>query len=94
MYTLDAATGAATAVGPVFATTLNGSVFGVDFNPVADRLRVVSDVGQNLRINPTTGVAIADGSLTFDPNDATNQGYYGTNPGDPINPPPQAVTAA
>jgi hypothetical protein len=30
---------------------LEGTSFGVDFNPVVDRLRIVSDAGQNLRDN-------------------------------------------
>jgi hypothetical protein len=30
---------------------LQGTTFGVDFNPVVDRLRIVSDTGQNLRDN-------------------------------------------
>ncbi|BCS82564.1 putative lipoprotein [Cotonvirus japonicus] len=55
---------------------LNGSSFGVDFNPVVDRLRVVSDTGQNLRINPTNGVTIIDGDLSF----ATNDVNSGTVP--------------
>lgn len=38
---------------------LLGGEFGVDFNPVVDRLRVVSDQDQNLRINPDTGM-VAD----------------------------------
>jgi trimeric autotransporter adhesin len=44
-------------------TGLIGSSFGVNFNPVVDRLRVVSDTGQNLRINVATGVTITDGAL-------------------------------
>ncbi|HEY0008423.1 MAG TPA: DUF4394 domain-containing protein [Tepidisphaeraceae bacterium] len=40
---------------------LNGTEFGVDFNPVVDRLRVVSDYDQNLRIHPDTGV-LQDGN--------------------------------
>ena len=49
--------------------TLNGTYFGVDFNPVPDRLRVVSDTGQNLRLDPNTTTnpmptaPIVDGSL-------------------------------
>jgi len=43
--------------------TLSGMHFGVDFNPAADRLRVVSDNGQNLRINVNDGVTIVDGAL-------------------------------
>ncbi|SDS46044.1 protein of unknown function [Nocardioides scoriae] len=47
---------------------LSGSSFGVDFNPAADRLRVVSNTGQNLRhdVNPG-GATIADGGLTYPP---------------------------
>ncbi len=46
----------------VFAT-LNGSVFGMDFNPTVDRLRIVSNAGQNLRVNVDTGLVITDGAL-------------------------------
>ena len=46
-------------------TGLDGTDFGVDFNPVADRLRVVSNTGQDLRINVETGVTITDGDLAF-----------------------------
>ncbi|MFF8414596.1 DUF4394 domain-containing protein [Streptomyces omiyaensis] len=45
---------------------LQGKHFGVDFNPAADRLRVISDTGQNLRHNvnaPATPTAV-DGTLT------------------------------
>jgi hypothetical protein len=35
----------------------------VDFNPLADRLRVVSDAGQSLRINVDTGATTTDTSL-------------------------------
>ncbi len=47
---------------------LSGSRFGVDFNPAADRLRVVSDSGQNLRhdVNPG-GATITDGTLAYPP---------------------------
>ncbi|WP_404349449.1 DUF4394 domain-containing protein [Phycicoccus jejuensis] len=43
---------------------LEGKHFGVDFNPAADRLRVISDTGQNLRhdVNPG-GTTIADTPL-------------------------------
>ncbi|MFB9682106.1 DUF4394 domain-containing protein [Streptosporangium vulgare] len=50
---------------------LNGTGFGVDFNPAANRLRVISDTGQNLRHNiddpvgtPAPGQTVADGALT------------------------------
>lgn len=59
LYTIDTQTGAATLVAPI-ATALSGASFGVDFNPAADRLRVVSDTGQNLRIVPDTGATPGD----------------------------------
>lgn len=37
---------------------LQGSAFGVDFNPVTDRLRVASDTGQNLR-HDLSGTTVA-----------------------------------
>jgi hypothetical protein len=72
LYTLDASTGRATFRAALKAaagddnpfTTLLGTQFGVDFNPVADRLRVVSNTGQNLRIDVETGDTITDGNLT------------------------------
>ena len=58
------ASGAATLVGGQFATLLSGTSFGFDFNPVVDRIRVVSNTGQNLRLDPNTGaVAAVDGNL-------------------------------
>lgn len=36
--------------------------FEMDFNPSVDRLRVVSSIGENIRINPNTG-AFVDGDL-------------------------------
>jgi Domain of unknown function (DUF4394) len=44
---------------------LSGRSFGLDFNPTVDRLRVVSDVGQNLRVNVDTGGATVDGALNL-----------------------------
>ncbi|WP_205860606.1 DUF4394 domain-containing protein [Phycicoccus sp. HDW14] len=47
---------------------LSGTSFGVDFNPAADRLRVISDTGQNLRHDVNAGgVTIADGTLAYAP---------------------------
>src|SRR5688572_16968563 len=37
---------------------LNGSAFGFDFNPVVDRIRVVSITSQNFRLDPNTGTAV------------------------------------
>jgi hypothetical protein len=60
IYTINLGTGAATAVGTTpFATLLSGTDFGFDFNPTVDRIRVVSNTGQNLRLNPNDGTIAA-----------------------------------
>lgn len=56
LYTLNPTTGAATSVAAI-STSLNGTTFDIDFNPVADAIRLISNTGQNLSISPTTGVA-------------------------------------
>src|SRR3712207_5635514 len=49
VYTLNATTGAAAAVGsPPAPLTLTGTNFGFDFNPQVDRIRIVSDQDLNL----------------------------------------------
>ncbi|HYG74122.1 MAG TPA: DUF4394 domain-containing protein [Planctomycetota bacterium] len=72
LYTIDYLTGAATQVGTgAFSTALNGTEFGVDFNPVVDRLRVTSNTEQNLRIDPDTAAVTVDTPLAYvagDPN--------------------------
>ena len=55
LYRLDIVTGAATAVGGPLAIQVDGAFNGFDFNPVIDRIRVVSDTDGNLVVNPITG---------------------------------------
>lgn len=70
LYIIDTQTGAASRVGPPLSTALSGSEFGIDFNPTVDRIRVVSDSGQNLRLHPETGVVAAvDLPLVYGPGD-------------------------
>jgi hypothetical protein len=64
IYVLNPATGGATLLSTM-SLPLSGSTFGVDFNPVVDRLRVVSNTGQNLRINVDTGAVTADLPLDY-----------------------------
>lgn len=49
------------------------ATFSVDFNPAADRLRVLSSSGMSLRINVDDGKTIVDGSLKYADAD-TNKG--------------------
>ena len=71
LYRIDASNAAATKVGQL-TIALSGVNFGVDFNPAANALRVVSDTGQNLRQpfgtiddgNPNNdAVTVMDGNL-------------------------------
>jgi hypothetical protein len=64
LYRLNPATGVATQVGSPFVPPLDGTQFGVGFDN-SDRLRVVTNTGQNLRIDPATGVAHLDAPLAF-----------------------------
>ncbi len=67
IYVVDPATGAAVAVSSSsFQPPLDGTKFGFNFNPTVDRIRVVSNRGQNLRIHPDTGQVVAvDGFLRY-----------------------------
>jgi hypothetical protein len=54
IYTIDTKTAEAKMVSQL-SVQLEGRFFGVDFNPAADRLRIVSDTGQNLAHNVNVG---------------------------------------
>lgn len=93
VYIINPTTGLATFAFS-FKTTagmdvlLSGTTFGFDFNPAADRLRIISDTGQNLRVvpdNAVTGVAgttFLDGDIN--PMGASVNGVaYDNNDNDP-----------
>jgi hypothetical protein len=63
LYTLDLRNGNAT-LRARLGVALTGTAFGVDFNPTVDRLRVVGNDGQNLRVNVDTGAVTVDSSLS------------------------------
>ena len=64
LFEVDPASGVATRVGT--ATYPITGELSIDFNPTVDRLRVVSDDGTNLRVNPDTGaLAATDGRLAY-----------------------------
>jgi hypothetical protein len=64
IYVVDEDSARASLVGRI-TVALRGTSFGVDFNPAADRLRVVSDQGQNLRINVADATTTVDGDLNY-----------------------------
>lgn len=73
VYTIREIGARATKVSQL-SVALQGRSYGVDFNPAANRLRVISDTGQNLRHNiddpagaPAAGTTAVDGTLTNPP---------------------------
>lgn len=73
VYRIDAATGVLTYLHTL-SVTLDAAAtgFGVDFNPAADRLRIVSNTGQNLRHNIGTGITLLDDPLDYAPGAVLN----------------------
>ncbi len=59
VYRVSPGTGIAVAEGPAFTPALRGRSFGVDFNPTVDKIRVVSDDRQNLRLNVDEGTVLS-----------------------------------
>ena len=75
IYTIDPDSGEATYVSTLDLPFEGGTISGFDFNPAADRLRLVGDNDQDFRINVETGEVIVDGMLAFadgDVNDGVN----------------------
>ena len=65
IYTVDLASGKATMKSKLEKTLAAGSWATVDFNPVADRLRLMSNDGTSLRVNVDDGKVTTDGSHKF-----------------------------
>ena len=81
VFVVSPLSGAARPLGGPFSPPLAGTAFGFDFNPQSDRIRVVSDGRQNLRLNPDDGqVTNADNALAYadgDPNAGANPAVTG-----------------
>lgn len=73
VYTIDPASGAATAVGAAFEPPLSDPGFGFDVDPDTDHIRIDVATGQNVTADPTTGAATADDDLAYSGRD-TNAG--------------------
>lgn len=70
IVTIDAKTGKWEKKADLSEKLPAGATFTVDFNPVADRLRVLSSTGMSLRINVEDGKAVVDGTLKYADADA------------------------
>jgi hypothetical protein len=64
IYTVDTA-GKATMKSKMDTVLSSSAMATVDFNPVADRLRVIGSDGTNLRVNVDDGKVTVDGKLKF-----------------------------
>ncbi len=89
IYRLDPVTGVASAPVTLAAdpadltnpyTSLSGTA-KIDVNPVPDRVRVVTTSGQNLRVNPTSGLVTSDADINPGPPTIAGVGYTNSYPG-------------
>ncbi len=71
LYTMNPFTGVATAVGPAIVPTPVGDTMDLAFDRLTGFLRLISNSGQNLLLNPSTGTLISvDSALAFKAGDA------------------------
>lgn len=71
VYKIDDQSGAMTYLHTL-SVALEGTQFTIDFNPAADRLRIHSNSGQNLRHNVGTGITLLDAPLNYAPGTPLN----------------------
>ncbi len=73
LYTIDTGSGEARPVGIGASLELRTQPVGFDFNPVADRIRVVSGDGRNWRVHPDLGILVQeDAALRYADGDAAH----------------------
>ncbi len=93
LYVINRDTGMATAVSDTpLSPPVAGDAVAFDFNPTVDRIRIMTDAGQNLRAHPDTGAIVSvDASLAYaggDPNFAdvpeVSACAYTNNDNDPL----------
>src|SRR5205085_1320345 len=70
IVTIDAKTGQATMKSKLSESWKAGVTTTIDFNPVADRMRLMSSEGVSLRVNVDDGKAVVDGSHKYKDGDA------------------------
>ena len=65
LYTLDLTSGAASKVASLNKQLPGSAQAVVDFNPVADKLRLLAADGTSFRVNVETGEVVVDGSVAY-----------------------------
>jgi hypothetical protein len=82
LYVINTPSGAVTQVGTgTFAVPLSGAAFGFNFDPVAGDIRVISDTGQNMQLNPDTGAVIQSDTNLNPPSHVVAVAYTNKFPG-------------
>jgi len=79
LYTINATTGVATAVGSSVTLATPGTLWDINFNPVVDRVRVVNDQDENARLVPDSGALAGDDTNLSPPTVSVDAVAY-TNP--------------
>jgi hypothetical protein len=72
VVTIDTRTGQATVKSRLESFVKSGVAITIDFNPAADRLRIIGADGTNLRANVDDGRVTTDGKLRFADGDTHN----------------------
>lgn len=76
LITINTANGQVTQVGSTLMPAIQGNAIGFDFNPLVDRIRLVTNSGQNLRLHPDLGTVVAtDGMLNPNNPSVTSAAY-------------------
>ena len=65
LHTLDLATGSASKVASLNKQLPGSGQAVIDFNPVADKLRMLAADGTSFRVNVETGEVVVDGSVAY-----------------------------
>ncbi len=79
LVSFNLSTGAVTAVGTGFNIMSGTSAIGFDFNPIVDRIRLVTNLGQNLRLNPIDGTLAATDAPLNPSTPSINGAAYSNN---------------
>lgn len=90
IYTIDVVGGRTEKVSTLSVPLEAATAAIVDFNPQADRMRVIGPNGQSLRVNVATGAAIVDGRLAYGPSDPSKGRQPGVTAGAYLNSVPNA----
>lgn len=95
VVTINPVTGAVTSVGSTIGAT-GASSFGIDFNPVADRIRETENFDTNRRLNPNDGTLTStDTNLAYaigDPNQGANPNVVHVAYTNSVSPAPTTTT--